>query len=64
MEKLFTIKETAEYFKITPRTVERLVRSGELGSVRVGRQRRIRQSDIERYLNAGAVEGKQEEVES
>jgi hypothetical protein len=32
--------------------------------VRVGRQRRIRQSDIERYLNAGAVEGKQEEVES
>lgn len=65
MEKLYTIKETAEYLRVTPRSVERWVRAGVIGSIKVGRQRRIRESDIQNYLDANTEPMREkEEVES
>ena len=57
MDKLFSIKETAEYFGVSPRTVERWIAIGDLGSVLVGRQRRISEKDIDLYLAARSQPG-------
>jgi excisionase family DNA binding protein len=38
--------------KVTPRTVYRLIRAGELPAVRVGRQWRFRRADLESWLTA------------
>lgn len=50
MELLYTVEEVAEMFKIEIHTVHKLLRSAELGGVRVGRQWRIRQSDIDEFF--------------
>ena len=38
------------YLKTTPRTIYRLIRSGELPAVRIGRQWRFRRSDLDAWL--------------
>lgn len=59
MDRLFTMKETAAYFGVSPRTVERWVAKGDIGSVLVGRQRRITEKDIEKYLAARSQPGRE-----
>jgi excisionase family DNA binding protein len=58
MDKLFSVRETARYFGVSPRTVERWIAKGDIGSVLVGRQRRISEKDIEIYLTTRAQPGK------
>ena len=38
-------------------TVYRLIKSGELAAIRVGKNYRIRESDVDRYLDERQVEG-------
>lgn len=45
-----TTDEVLEYLKVNSRTIYRLIRSGSLPAVRVGRQWRFRQSDLEAWL--------------
>lgn len=45
-----TTEEVLRCLKVTPRTVYRLIRAGELPAVRVGRQWRFRRSDLESWL--------------
>ena len=45
-----TTEEVLECLKVTPRTVYRLIRSGELPAVRVGRQWRFKKTDLEVWL--------------
>ena len=39
-----TTEEVLAYLKVTPRTIYRLIRTGELPAVRIGRQWRFRRS--------------------
>jgi excisionase family DNA binding protein len=50
MEAFLTTDEVLIYLKITPRTIYRLIRSGELPAVRIGRQWRFRRADLDRWL--------------
>jgi excisionase family DNA binding protein len=50
MEAFLTTEEVLSYLKITPRTIYRLIRSGELPAIRIGRQWRFRRGDLDRWL--------------
>lgn len=45
-----TVAEVASLLRVSNMTVYRLVQSGELPAVRVGRSYRIREDDVDRYL--------------
>jgi len=46
-----TVEEVLGSLKVTSRTVYRLIRTGELSAVRIGRQWRIRRADLDTMLN-------------
>jgi excisionase family DNA binding protein len=46
-----TTEEVLAYLKVTSRTIYRLIRIGELPAVRIGRQWRIRRTDLDNWLN-------------
>lgn len=48
---LMTIKQVAEALNVDPKTVRRLIKSGEIISHRIGGQHRISAADYERYLS-------------
>jgi excisionase family DNA binding protein len=47
--KFYTVDETAEILKVAPETVRRLLRSGRLRGVKVGRSWRIPERAIEDF---------------
>jgi excisionase family DNA binding protein len=49
--KFFTVAEVARQLRVSNMTVYRLIKSGQLPAVRVGRGYRIRDDDVRRYLN-------------
>lgn len=51
---LLTAAEVADQLRVSTMTIYRLIRRGELPAVRVGRNYRVRATDLERYL-AGQV---------
>jgi excisionase family DNA binding protein len=52
-----TTEEVLGCLKVTPRTVYRLIRAGDLPAVRVGRQWRFRRADLESWLTARGAGG-------
>jgi excisionase family DNA binding protein len=48
--RFLTVSEVAKTLRVSSMTVYRLVNSGQLDAVRVGRSYRIRESDLQRYL--------------
>jgi excisionase family DNA binding protein len=48
--KFVTVAELASELRVSNMTVYRLVQSGQLPAVRVGRSYRIRATDVDRYL--------------
>jgi excisionase family DNA binding protein len=50
LESCLTTDEVLAYLKVTPRTIYRLIRSGELPAMRVGRQWRFRRADLDAWL--------------
>ena len=46
----YTIKEISVQLKISDRTIGRLIYSGKLAATKVGRQWRISQFDLDRYI--------------
>ena len=50
-ERFRTVSEVAATMRVSPMTVYRLVRSGELSAVRVGRSVRIPARAVEDYLH-------------
>lgn len=50
-----TTGDVLAYLRVTPRTIYRLIRSGELPAVRVGRQWRFRRSDIDRWIDGQRI---------
>ncbi|MFP5297724.1 MAG: helix-turn-helix domain-containing protein [Actinomycetota bacterium] len=47
-----TVAEVAKRLRVSNMTVYRLVKSGQLPAVRVGRGYRIRETDLQRYLES------------
>ena len=55
-DRLLTVAEVASVMRVSNMTVYRLIKSGELGALRVGKNYRIRSSDVDRYLSDRAVQ--------
>ena len=49
-QAFLTTEEVLAYLRITPRTIYRLIRSGELPALRIGRQWRFRRTDLDAWL--------------
>jgi excisionase family DNA binding protein len=56
MKGLLTVAEVAEMLRVSTMTVYRLIRTGELPAVRIGRSYRVREPDLEAYLESQVVE--------
>jgi excisionase family DNA binding protein len=50
--KLRTIDERAELWQVSPRTIQRLIKSGALRASRIGRLVRISDEDAEDFLDS------------
>lgn len=58
-DQLLTAAEVADQLRVSTMTVYRLIRSGELPAVRVGRNYRVRASALQAYLEAQVVDPSQ-----
>ncbi len=59
-EPLLTVDEVANLMRVSKMTVYRLIKAGHLAAIRVGKNYRIRRSDINRYLTGRAVQEREE----
>lgn len=50
--RFLTVQEVADLMRVSSMTVYRLIKSGDLRAVRVGRSFRVRQADVDSYLEA------------
>ena len=56
---LLTVAEVAEVLRVSNMTVYRLIKSGELAALRVGKNYRIRESELEAFLSAGLIDSEE-----
>lgn len=49
---LLTLRQVAEWLQVSDRTVHRLISDGTLKGVKVGRQWRFEEKEVEAYLNS------------
>ncbi len=54
-DRLLTVADVAEAMRVSNMTVYRLIKSGSLAAIRVGKNFRIRQEVVDRYLRDRAV---------
>jgi excisionase family DNA binding protein len=52
---LLTVAEVADVLRVSNMTVYRLIKAGDLSALRVGKNYRIRQQELEDYLASGSV---------
>lgn len=52
---LLTVAEVAGVLRVSSMTVYRLIKAGEIPALRIGKNYRIRERDLETYLAAGSV---------
>ena len=55
---LLTVGEVAAAIRVSNMTVYRLIKSGELPALRVGKNYRLRRIDVERFLDERSVRAK------
>ena len=55
-DRLLTVAEVAATMRVSNMTVYRLIKSGEVPALRVGKNYRIRETDVDRYLSARSVQ--------
>ena len=55
--RLLTVREVAETMRVSNMTVYRLIRAGELPAIRVGKHFRIRENELNAYLESQTVRG-------
>ena len=48
--RFLTVSEVAGLLRVSTMTVYRLIKAGQLASVRVGKSYRVREDDVDRYL--------------
>jgi excisionase family DNA binding protein len=60
-DRLLTVGEVAATMRVSNMTVYRLIKAGQLAAIRVGKNYRIRESDVNRYLSERSVKVEDEE---
>ena len=60
-DPLLTVGEVAQLMRVSNMTVYRLIKSGQLSAIRVGKNFRIRRKDVWRYLDERAVRFEEDE---
>lgn len=50
-EKLLTVRETAGYLSLSTQTIRRWINEGKLNAVKIGKEFRIRLSELNEILN-------------
>ena len=53
---ILTVTEVADRWRCSPDTVYRAISAGRLKAFRVGKEYRIRESEVERYEEGGGAE--------
>ena len=53
--RFLTALEVAERMRVSKMTVYRLIRSGKIPAVRVGKSFRVRDEDVDKYLDSSYV---------
>jgi excisionase family DNA binding protein len=61
MEKLLTTQEVADHLGLTQRTIYTYIQSGSLRAIKIGREWRIKESELEAFINRGSGEIKDKE---
>lgn len=56
-DRLLMVREVAELMRVSNMTVYRLIKAGDLPAIRVGKNFRIRRSDVEAYLGGRSYGG-------
>lgn len=51
-DRLLTVAEVADHMRVSNMTVYRLIKAGTLPAIRVGKNYRIRSSDLAAYLDS------------
>lgn len=51
-DRLMTVPEVAKHFNCSHQTVWRMINTGVLKSLKLGRNRRVRLSDLREYVNS------------
>ncbi len=51
VQDLLTPEEVAEYVRVNPQTIYRLLRGGKLPGAKIGHQWRVRRADLDAYLH-------------
>jgi excisionase family DNA binding protein len=59
-DRLLTVGEVGGAMRVSDMTVYRLIKGGELPAFRVGRNYRIRESDVDRYLTERSVRARED----
>jgi excisionase family DNA binding protein len=54
-DRLLTVAEVAGTMRVSNMTVYRLIKNGDLPAIRVGKNYRIRESDVDAYLSDRSV---------
>jgi excisionase family DNA binding protein len=54
-DRLLTVAEVAAVMRVSNMTVYRLIKGAELPAIRVGKNYRVRESDVDRYLSTRSV---------
>ncbi len=49
-EKFYTVREVAEYLRVHPRTIRKMILDGQVQAIKVRDEYRIRQSALEDYI--------------
>jgi len=52
-ERMLTLREVSAYLNVNPATVRRLVRSGQIRAIRVGRDMRFEVRVVDQWVAAG-----------
>ena len=55
-DRLLTVGEVAATMRVSNMTIYRLIKSGQLAAIRVGKNYRIRESDVDVFLSDRSVQ--------
>lgn len=54
-ERMLTLREVSDYLNVNPATVRRLVRSGQIRAIRVGRDMRFEVRVVDQWVAGGGT---------
>ena len=61
-DEFYTVKELATKFKVTEQAVHNWIKAGKIGSIKLGRARRIPAAELERLVREGLSEDDREKL--